>query len=68
MPAVTLKRIANHGDRVIRHEWVCVFDGKAVIFHTSVVYFTWTRGDMALVAAGHDYSLFGPFVFPTSLL
>lgn len=53
--------------QVIRYEWVCVFDAgtygrldiaKAVIFHISAVNFTWTRGDKAPVAAGHDNSLF----------
>lgn len=60
--------------QVIRYEWVCVFDegtygrmdiAKAVIFHISAVNFTWTRGDKASVAAGHDYSLFDPAVIAT---
>lgn len=60
--------------QVIRYEWVCVFDegtygrmdiAKAVIFHISAVNFTWTRGDKAPVAAGHDYSLFDPAVIAT---
>lgn len=46
----------------------CLDIATAVLFHISAVHYTWMRGVKATMAAGHDYSLFDPSLFPASLL